>query len=594
MARQQSPMDLQQEVICPICLEILQEPVTTDCGHNFCLQCITQVAEASGDFFKCPLCNSSVRKNAFTLNWLLVNLVDRIQAIDLSEMRPEVEDEEEEEEMRCPKHGEKLHYFCELDGKFLCVVCCGSKDHKSHNTSLIEEAAQSYQGQIQSRVRLLRQKEKEIAHRKAQSEEKIDFFMAQVDLEKQRILAEFEHLGQALKEEKDFLLSRITWLGLEEAKEGKVYNTATQAQLNSLRNLTDRLEAKQRMPPQQLLKGIKSILHRSEEFQFLSLPPIPLDLEKKLSEAKSRHDFITENLRRFKDTLQADRKKDKSKFLKGMNESHTKSWCLFEKHNPNPDNTSTPEPSSPGNGNPASPQPPPLLHSRFRASFIGTVSGIELLLPRSRASLARAPGNRTSAANVESSRAATRTAELREALTPTAPVTFDAASAHPDLVLSQDLKTVTLDLAPADSSEDAAGPESFYPFRCVLGSPGFSCGRHAWEAELRGPRGGACVVGVAWEQVARRGFLTVEPESGFWALRITDSECQALTGQDTRKDLPLRPRKVRVRVDVELGTVAFYDAATNTHLYTFHASFPGKIFPFFRLLFPGTQVILNP
>ncbi|XP_062043131.1 E3 ubiquitin-protein ligase TRIM31 [Lepus europaeus] len=564
MARQQSPTDLQQEVICPICLEILQDPVTTDCGHNFCLQCITQVSEASADFFKCPLCNSSVRKNAFTRNWLLVNLVDRIQAMDPSEMRPEVE--EEEEEMRCPKHGEKLHYFCELDGKFLCVVCCGSKDHKSHNTSLIEEAAQSYQGQIQAQVRLLRQKEKEIALTKAQSEEKIDFFMAQVDLEKQRILAEFEHLGQALKEEKNFLLSRITWLGLEEAKESKFYSTATQAQLNSLRNLTDYLETKQRMPPQQLLKGIKSILHRSEEFQFLNLPPIPLDLEKKFSEAKSRHDFITENLRRFKDTLQADRKKDKGKFLKGMNEIHTKSWCLFEKHNPNPDNTSTPEPSSP-------------------------VSGIELRLPRSRASFAMVPGNRASAANAESSRGAARTAELREALTP---VTFDAASAHPDLVLSQDLKTVTLDLAPADSLEYAAGPESFYPFRCVLGSPGFSCGRHAWEAELRGPRGGACVVGVAWEQVARRGFLMVDPESGFWALRITDSECQALTGQDTRKDLPLRPRKVRVRVDVELGTVAFYDAATNTHLYTFHASFPGKIFPFFRLLFPGTQVILNP
>lgn len=39
----------------------------------------------------------------------------------------------------------ECHYFCEVDGKFLCVVCCGSKDHKTHNTTLIEEVAQSYQ-----------------------------------------------------------------------------------------------------------------------------------------------------------------------------------------------------------------------------------------------------------------------------------------------------------------------------------------------------------------------------------------------------------------------------------------------------------------
>lgn len=137
-------------------------------------------------------------------------------------------------------------------------------------------------------------------------------------------------------------------------------------------------------------------------------------------------------------------------------------------------------------------------------------------------------------------------------------------------------------------------PERFYPFRCVLGLPGLCSGCQTWEAELQGPGGGGCVVGVASEPVPRKGMLQIEPLSGFWALRIAGSECQALTAAGTREDLSVCPRKVGVRVNHECGEVVFCDATTSNHLYTFHASFPGQIFPFFRLLFPGTQITLSP
>ena len=142
MAHQQFSGKLQEEVICPICMDILQYPATIDCGHNFCLSCITQSGEAADSILKCPLCNKIVRRDMITPNWLWVNLVEKIQAMDPSEMQPE------KEELRCLRHGEKCHYFCEVDGKFLCVVCCQSKDHKTHNATLIEEAAQSYQVDI--------------------------------------------------------------------------------------------------------------------------------------------------------------------------------------------------------------------------------------------------------------------------------------------------------------------------------------------------------------------------------------------------------------------------------------------------------------
>lgn len=173
-------------------------------------------------------------------------------------------------------------------------------------------------------------------------------------------------------------------------------------------------------------------------------------------------------------------------------------------------------------------------------------------------------------------------------------MTLDETTAHPDLIISPDLKTVTLDFIQQDRSVEVTDPDRFYPFHCVLGFPGLSSSRQAWEAELQGPGGGACVVGVALEQAARRGFLDLEPLTGFWVLRITGSECQALTGAGIREDLSVLPRKVGVYVDYDCGEVVFYDAITNKHVYTFHASFPGQVYPFFRLLFAGTRITVNP
>lgn len=176
---------------------------------------------------------------------------------------------------------------------------------------------------------------------------------------------------------------------------------------------------------------------------------------------------------------------------------------------------------------------------------------------------------------------------------PTATITLDKSSAHPDLVISQDLKAVTLDFI--QQSVEPTDLERFYPFRCVLGSPGLKYGRHQWEVTFEGSRGGNCIVGVVSGLVPRRGCLVMEPLTGFWVLRITGFQCLALTGVDTQEILPIpRPKKISIYVDHEDGEVTFYDGTTKNHIYTFHASFPGEIFPFFQLLIVGTKITLSP
>ncbi|KAK7896110.1 hypothetical protein WMY93_021435 [Mugilogobius chulae] len=65
----------EETVLCSICLEVFSEPVTTPCGHNFCKLCICEAWNTDGPC-TCPLCNRSYdTKPELSVNTLLRELV---------------------------------------------------------------------------------------------------------------------------------------------------------------------------------------------------------------------------------------------------------------------------------------------------------------------------------------------------------------------------------------------------------------------------------------------------------------------------------------------------------------------------------------
>uniref|UniRef100_A0A8C6FIE1 Tripartite motif-containing protein 5-like n=1 Tax=Moschus moschiferus TaxID=68415 RepID=A0A8C6FIE1_MOSMO len=138
-------VNLQEEVTCPICLELLKEPLSLDCGHSFCQICITANSKKSvtgqeGER-KCPVCRINFESGKLRPNWHLANIVQRVREVKLSL--------EEQEKHLCVHHGEKLLLFCEEDGKVICWLCERSQEHRGHATFLMEEVAQEYQNQTQ-------------------------------------------------------------------------------------------------------------------------------------------------------------------------------------------------------------------------------------------------------------------------------------------------------------------------------------------------------------------------------------------------------------------------------------------------------------
>ncbi|NWT99976.1 TRI39 ligase, partial [Urocynchramus pylzowi] len=152
-------------------------------------------------------------------------------------------------------------------------------------------------------------------------------------------------------------------------------------------------------------------------------------------------------------------------------------------------------------------------------------------------------------------------------------VTLDPQMAGPYLILSQDHKMLRF----SRIRNHGDSPKRFLSCPSILGSQGFTSGRHYWEVKVG--KGGYCALGVALESVPSEDQL----RSGkVWALR------QKLCGRYTAVPTPPYPlavreelQRIRVHLDYEAGRVTFYNAKDMTQILQFQATFTEKVFPYF-------------
>ncbi|XP_065271144.1 E3 ubiquitin-protein ligase TRIM39-like [Emys orbicularis] len=464
------------ELTCSLCLDYYQDPVSLDCGHNFCQACINVWWEGLKTDFCCPECRETFSHRNFKRNRQLKNIVEASRTLRLeSTNEPEVR-------RVCKKHSEVLKVFCQEDQTPICMVCHLSRDHKDHAVVPIEEAAQEYKDQILSHLETLKKNRKEVLTFRSNEEKKSQELLKKTETERQKIVSEFQQLRQFLEKQERFQLAQLDETEQDIVKKRDGYIDRLNEEISLLNTLIYELYKKCQQSASEFLQDIRSTLKRCERKTFQN--PLSLSPELKWGGWNfSEKSTILQNIQ------------------KKCRESFSSEWKLHKVN-----------------------------------------------------------------------------------------VTLDPDTAHPELIVSADRRSVRR----GDTGQALPdNPERFDTKLCVLGCEGFTSGRHCWEVEAMG----LCAVGVARESVSRKGRINFSSKDGVWAVEWSGEQwCRAPTSPVTSLFLIKAPSRIRVYLDYERGKVAFINAGKGVPIFTFPTTFFAgeRICPFFRVGFRRLSGLFHP
>ncbi|XP_076119255.1 zinc-binding protein A33-like [Alosa pseudoharengus] len=159
------------------------------------------------------------------------------------------------------------------------------------------------------------------------------------------------------------------------------------------------------------------------------------------------------------------------------------------------------------------------------------------------------------------------------------PVTLDPNTAHPRLLLSEDLTSVRR----GDEEQQLPdNPERVDHYASVLGSEGFNSGTHCWDVEVGENTGWS--VGVMTESLQRKGGIF--SRSGRWCVWCDGAAYGAAASPHASTLLTVQQKlqRIRVQLDWDRGELSFSDPDNNTHLHTLTHTFTERVFPYFSTI----------
>ncbi|XP_062850525.1 tripartite motif-containing protein 16-like [Trichomycterus rosablanca] len=216
----------QDQFSCPVCLELLRDPVTTPCGHSFCRVCINNCWDQEDDkgTYSCPQCRQTFTSRPdVSKNTILSEVVENLKKTKLQAPQPAhcsagpedvecdfcterkykavksclvclasfcethlqphyqspafkkhklVKASRRLQDQICSQHDKLLEVYCRTDQQCICMLCT-MDDHKGHDTisaaaertekqKKLEEIQRESQQRIQNREKEIQKLRKSV------------------------------------------------------------------------------------------------------------------------------------------------------------------------------------------------------------------------------------------------------------------------------------------------------------------------------------------------------------------------------------------------------------------------------------------------
>ena len=158
-------------------------------------------------------------------------------------------------------------------------------------------------------------------------------------------------------------------------------------------------------------------------------------------------------------------------------------------------------------------------------------------------------------------------------------VTLDPETAHPNLLVSEDRKSVTF---VKKKQRVPRNPKRFVVNPVVLGTEGFDCGRHYWEVQVDDKPEWA--VGVCKDSLSEeKKQPLLRQKNRCWTVQLQDGDYVAQGSAPVTLVLKEMPRGIGIYLDYELGQVSFYSLNDMSHIHSFRDTFSEVLKPYFYI-----------